>query len=549
MDLDMHYTACLEDCLSTTSRAESSVPVLESYVAGQWLHGTGDHHPLVNPTDGRIVALCSTEGVDFGGALSFARNAGGPALRSLTFSARAALLGKIAEVLAGRRDRWFEIARINSGNTKADAAIDIDGAIGTVNYFARLGAGLGESKILIEGPPARLARDPNFQATHVGVPVNGVAVHINAYNFPAWGLWEKASVSLLAGVPVFAKPATATAWLAQEMVQCVIESGILPEGALSIASGPAHDLLEHLRFGDVVCFTGSATTGQQIRSHRAVLGQGVRLNIEADSLNGAILGPGAEAGGPAFDFFVREVVKEMTVKPGQKCTAIRRILVPADQASSVCEAIRAQLQRIILGDPVNASVGMGPVVDMKQRLAVEEGIRALAASSEIAYRPDPLNLLDADIKDGAFVGPTLLRAKSGADSSVSNDLEVFGPVATVIPYRDKRDAFSIAERGGGSLAASVFSPDPEFLGEAAIALGSSHGGVLLVDPSIGNSHAGHGIVMPSCIHGGPGRAGGGEELGAFRGLWFYHQRVAIQSSASTLTAIIRQGTNPATILS
>ena len=290
--------------------------------------GKGTGHGLVNPTNGRIVATCSTEGIDFGNALAFSRKAGGPALRALTFSERAGLLGKVADALAGRRDRWFEIARINSGNTKADAAIDIDGAIGTLKYFARLGAGLGESKILVEGQPARLSRDPNFQATHIGVPVKGVAVHINAYNFPAWGLWEKAAVSLLAGVPVFAKPATATAWLAQEMVQCVIESGVLPDGTLSIACGSARDLLEHLQFGDVVCFTGSATTGQMVRSHPAILARGVRVNIEADSLNAAILGPDADAGSPAFDFFVREVVKEMTVKAGQKCTAIRRILVP-----------------------------------------------------------------------------------------------------------------------------------------------------------------------------------------------------------------------------
>ena len=459
----------------------------------------------------------------------------------------AGLLGRIADVLASRRDRWFEIARINSGNTKDDAAIDIDGAIGTLKYFARLGAGLDESRILVEGQPARLSRDPNFQATHIGVPVKGVSVHINAYNFPAWGLWEKASVSLLAGVPVFAKPATATAWLAQEMVQCVIESGILPEGSLSIACGSAHDLLEHLQFGDVVSFTGSATTGHLIRSHSVVLGRGVRVNIEADSLNAAILGPDADAGSPAFDFFVREVVKEMTVKAGQKCTAIRRILVPANQARAVAEAICAQLGKVMVGDPGNASVGMGPLVNMPQRIDVEEGIRKLASASDTAYPVTPLKLVDADMEKGAFVGPTLLQVRTGNDSQVSNELEVFGPVATLIPYRDKLDAFAIAERGGGSLAASVFSADPAFLVEAAMELGPSNGRVLLVDPSIGNSHTGHGIVMPSCVHGGPGRAGGGEELGAFRGLWFYHQRLAVQASASTLADVARQGTNPATL--
>jgi len=392
----------------------------------------------------------------------------------------------------------------------------------------------------------RLGRDPNFQAAHIGVPVKGVAVHVNAYNFPAWSLWEKASVSLLSGVPVFAKPATATAWLAQEMVECVIESGILPEGSLSIACGPAHDLLEHLEWGDVVCVTGSATTGRTVRNHPTVLAHGVRVNIEADSLNAAMLGPDADPASPVFDFFVREVVKEMTVKAGQKCTAIRRILVSGDQVGAASEAIRAQLERVIVGDPANARVGMGPVVNMAQRIAVQDGIHTLMVSSEVACETSRLKFVDANTEAGAFVSPTLMRVRSANESDMANELEVFGPVATLIPYRDKRDGFSIAERGGGSLVASVFSADPAFLAEAAVELGPSHGRVLLVDPSIGNSHTGHGIVMPSCIHGGPGRAGGGEELGAFRGLWFYHQRVALQGSVSTLAAATQLGANPAT---
>ncbi len=267
--------------------------------------------------------------------------------------------------------------------------------------------------------------------------------------------------------------------------------------------------------------------------------------MEADSLNAAILGPDAEAGTAAFDFFVREVVKEMTVKTGQKCTAIRRVLAPANHTRAVSEAICAQLSQVTVGDPGNASVGMGPLVNRQQRIDVEEGIRKLAAGAEIAYQAKPLKLVDADNEKGAFVGPTLLQVRSGNDSQQPNELEVFGPVATVIPYRDKADAFSIAERGCGSLAASVFSANSAFLAEAALELGPSHGRILLVDPSIGDSHTGHGIVMPSCVHGGPGRAGGGEELGAFRGLWFYHQRVAVQAPATTLTGITQQGANPA----
>ena len=391
--------------MTTSDSAETDSPILKSFLEGQWQSGKGSGHNLVNPTNGDIVASCSTEGFDFGKALVFSRNTGGPSLRELTFSKRAELLTKIADVLVSRRDRWFEIARINSGNTKADAAIDIDGAIGTLKYFAKLGAGLGESRLLVDGTPARLARDPNFQAIHIGVPLKGVAVHINAYNFPAWGLWEKASMSLLAGVPVLAKPATATAWLAQEMVQSVIESGVLPDGALSIACGSARDLLEHLQLGDVVCFTGSAATGHLVRSHPAILARGVRVNIEADSLNAAILGPDAEASSPAFEFFVREVVREMTLKAGQKCTAIRRILVPAAQARAAADAIGSQLEQIIIGDPANAAVGMGPLVNMTQRAAVEDGIRMLAAGNEIVYQAKLLNISRCRCEDWSFCRP------------------------------------------------------------------------------------------------------------------------------------------------
>ncbi|HTA46279.1 MAG TPA: 3,4-dehydroadipyl-CoA semialdehyde dehydrogenase [Bryobacteraceae bacterium] len=522
---------------------DSGVCDLKSYLGGRWVGGSGQGHELVNPVNGAAVARCSTGGMDLAAALTFARRYGGPTLRALSFKARAGLLAAIADALAARRERWFEIAKVNSGNTKADAAIDIDGAIGTIRYFSRLGAGLGESRILAEGSPARLARDANFQGLHVGVPVKGVAVHINAYNFPAWGLWEKASVSLLSGVPVLAKPATATAWLAEEMVQCVVESGILPEGAISVACGPAYGLLESLEFGDVVCFTGSAGTGNSIRSHPRVLSRGVRVNIEADSLNAAILGPDAEVNGAGFSFFVREVVREMTVKAGQKCTAIRRILVPASLARPVSQAICDGLEQVIVGDPAEASVTMGPLVNRTQKDAVEEGIRNLASESQIVFQTSPSRFVRADAENGAFVAPALLL--SGNESRLSNEIEVFGPVATVIPYSGKREAFSIAERGAGSLAASVFSTDLEFLAEAALELAPSHGRILLVDPSIGDSHTGHGIVLPSCIHGGPGRAGGGEELGGLRGLWFYHQRVAIQASVAVLSSVVQPAANVA----
>src|SRR5271167_4094964 len=525
------------------NRIASDAKVLQSYLGGKWQAGAERGAPLVNPCDGTVLAWTSSKGLDLKAALDYSRNVGGPELRKLSYAQRAELLGKIADLLATRRDEWFEIARKNSGNTKADAAIDVDGSIGTIRYFAKIGTKLGDAHMLRDGAPIRLARDQNFQGLHIGVPLNGVAVHINAFNFPAWGLWEKAAVSLLAGVPVLAKPATSTAWLAQEMVNAVIEAGILPPGALSILCGSPNDLLEHLRLGDAVAFTGSAETGAGIRQHPRIQQQGVRVNIEADSLNAALLGPDAAPGSPSFDFFVREVVREMTSKTGQKCTAIRRVLVPAEHAAGATDAIAAALSKVVVGNPANPAVTMGPLVNMAQRRSVEEGIRKLREQAQMAYQTESLAPVDASAEQGAFVPPTLLKLNRSAGDIV-HELEVFGPVATVVPYRDKQDAFALARRGGGSLAASVFSSDTAFLAEAGTALGASHGRVLLVDPSIGDSHTGHGIVLPSCMHGGPGRAGGGEELGGLHGLWFYHQRVAMQGSGTTLSELASQASDP-----
>jgi 3,4-dehydroadipyl-CoA semialdehyde dehydrogenase len=523
------------------NQVASDAKVLQSYLGGKWQAGVERGAPLVNPCDGTVLAWASSKGLDLKAALDYSRNVGGPELRKLTYAQRAELLGKTADLLATRRDEWFEIARKNSGNTKADAAIDVDGSTGTLKYFTKIGTKLGDAHMLRDGPPVRLARDQNFQGLHVGVPLDGVAVHINAFNFPAWGLWEKAAVSLLAGVPVMAKPATATAWLAQEMVSAVVEAGIIPPGALSILCGSPNDLLDHLRLGDLVAFTGSHDTGLAIRQR---VQQGVRVNIEADSLNAALLGPDGAPGSPSFDFFVREVVREMTLKTGQKCTAIRRVLVPAEHASAVTDTIAAALGKIVVGDPANSAVTMGPVVNKAQRKSVEEGIRTLSQQAQMAYQPASFAPVDAIAEQSAFVPPTLLRLSSSQDGDIIHELEVFGPVATVVPYRNKQDSFALARRGGGSLAASVFSGDTAFLAEAAAGLGTTHGRLLLVDPAIGDSHTGHGIVLPSLMHGGPGRAGGGEELGGLHGLWFYHQRVAMQGSATTLSALATQAADP-----
>jgi 3,4-dehydroadipyl-CoA semialdehyde dehydrogenase len=528
----MQYTACMGN-LATEN------VLLESLLCGQWTAGSGTGSPLVDPTTGEVIARASSAGLDLRGALAFARSVGRPALGALTYAARAAMLGAVADVLAARRDEWYAIACRNSGNTRADAMIDVDGGIGTLKYFAKVGASLGEATLLADGPAARLARDANFQGLHIGVPITGVAIHINAFNFPSWGLWEKAAVALLAGIPVLAKPATSTALLAIEMVRAVDAAGILPAGALSVLAGSVGDLLEHVRFGDAIAFTGSAETGDAIRMHARVRAEGVRVNVEADSLNAALLGPDDTPGTPIFAAFVREVAREMTVKSGQKCTAIRRVLVPARHAQAAIAAIGTELDRIVVGNPALEESGMGPVVSPAQRDGVQAGIRELEASATIVYRRD----IGAH-GEGAFVAPTLLFT-GDANAAVVHACEVFGPVATVVPYRDADDAFALARRGGGSLVASAFSADAGFLLRAASELGSAHGRVLLVDPSIAESHTGHGVVLPSCLHGGPGRAGGGEELGGLRGLWFYHQRTAIQGPATVLSELAARTATPA----
>jgi len=324
----------------------------------------------------------------------------------------------------------------------------------------------------------------------------------------------------------------------------VIDAGILPDGALSILCGSPGDLLDHLQLGDAVAFTGSADTGESIKQHEKIRQRNIRVNIEADSLNSVLLGPDVAPDSPEFGFFVREVVREMTTKAGQKCTAIRRVLAPAGQTQAAIDAVSAALKAVVVGDPANAMTNMGPVVNLAQRKAVEEGIAKLRTQAEVAYLPESFAPLDADPSHGAFVPPALLAVSDGDKASVIHDVEVFGPVATVIPYRDSQHAFALARRGGGSLTASVFSSDTGFLDEAGLALGTTHGRVMLIDPTIGDSHTGHGIVLPSCMHGGPGRAGGGEELGGLHGLWFYHQRVAMQGSAVTLRVLSEASADP-----
>lgn len=511
--------------------------LLANHVAGRWQHGTGPGTELRDPVLGTALVRVDATGLNLPEAFAFAREQGGAALRAATYRERAAMLGAVAKVLQAHRDSYYDIATANSGTVKTDSAVDIDGGIFTLGQYARWGDALGDVRVLRDGDAVRLGKEPVFQSQHLQVPRPGVALCINAFNFPAWGLWEKAAPALLSGMPVIVKPGTSTAWLAQRMVQDVVNAGVLPAGALSIIAGSSAGLMDALQPFDVVSFTGSAETAGVVRAHPAVAQRSVRANIEADSLNAALLMPDAEPGGAAFDLLVREVVREMTVKSGQKCTAIRRILVPAASYAAVAEAVSAQLARVVVGDPRNPEVRMGSLVSRAQFDGVQTGIAALGGHTDVVYDGRTRPLVDADPAVAACVGPVLLGARDADKASIVHDVEVFGPVATLLPYNDLPHALALAQRGQGSLVTSLYGAEDKALAQAAIALAASNGRVHVVTPAVATAHTGHGNVMPMSLHGGPGRAGGGAELGGLRALDFYHQHSAVQASPEVLAAL------------
>ena len=518
--------------------------LLSNFVAGRWQAGSGPGTKLIDPVLGTELARVDAAGLDLSAAFAFAREQGGAALRALSYAQRAELLAAVVKVLQANRDAYYEIAVANSGTVKNDSAVDIDGGIFTLSTYAKLGAALGERRHLLDGEPARLAKDPLFQSQHLLVPTRGVALFINAFNFPSWGLWEKAAPALLSGVPVIVKPATATAWLTQRMVQDVVNAGVLPAGALSVICGSSAGLMDQLQPFDVVSFTGSAETAALIRQHPAVAQRSVRVNIEADSINSALLlpgnAPGEAPGSEAFDLLVKEVAREMTVKSGQKCTAIRRVFVPEALYAQAAEAIGARLAKTTVGNPRNESVRMGALVNRAQLNAVHQGLAHLKVQVEVLHDGATHTLVDADPTLACCVGPTLLgvRDAAGADAADRvHDTEVFGPVATLLPYRDASHALHLVRRGQGSLVASLYGSDPAALGATALELASSHGRVHVISPDVAALHTGHGNVMPQSLHGGPGRAGGGEELGGLKALNFYHRRAAIQASTAVLATL------------
>ena len=520
----------------------TTTPLLPNFFAGRWQTGADNGTTLFDPVLGTPLVRVSNNGLDLAEGFAFAREQGGQALRALSYKQRAGLLSAMVKVLQANRDAYYEMATANCGTVTKDSAVDIDGGIFTLGYYAKQGEALGDATCLLDGERIRMGKDPLFQTQHVLNPTRGVALFINAFNFPSWGLWEKAAPALLSGVPVIVKPATATAWLTQRMVQDVVDAGILPAGALSVVCGSSAGLMDQLQPFDVVSFTGSAETARIIRSHPAVAQRSVRCNIEADSLNSALLDPAAAEGSEAFNLLVAEVAREMTGKSGQKCTAIRRILVPRALFDAAAKAIGARLAKTTVGNPRNESTRMGSLVSREQFDSVLAGINHLSTEAEVLFDGNSAPLVDADRAVAACVAPVLLGHRQPTQAKVLHEVEVFGPVATLMAYDDEAQAFELIRRGEGSLVASVYSEDPAFMARAALALADSHGRLHMISPDVAASQTGHGNVMPMSLHGGPGRAGGGEELGGLRALGFYHRRSAVQASTAALNVLAASGT-------
>ncbi|MBM4061670.1 MAG: 3,4-dehydroadipyl-CoA semialdehyde dehydrogenase [Planctomycetes bacterium] len=502
---------------------------LQSYVGGRWVTGSGDPKTLHDPATEAVLGDVRPGGLDFGAALAHARTRGGPALRALGFRQRGELLKALAGKLHEHRDELIEIAARNGGNTRGDAKFDLDGASGTLAFYAQLATSMPAGNCLPDGEGLQLGRTPRFWGQHVWLPRPGVAVHVNAFNFPAWGMGEKMACALLAGVPVIEKAGTPSALLAYRIAQLVIESGILPEGAFQFVAGSVSGLLDLLGPMDAVAFTGSSATGALIRGNRNLVARNVRVNLEADSINSAVLGPDPEADSDTYGQFLANVVVDMTQKAGQKCTAVRRILVPSGQLDEVADALRERLQAIVPGNPLQADVRMGPVASAEQLRDVRAGIDRLAAVAQVVTggsRPLP--------GPGYFVPPTLLRARD-PDAAVLHELEVFGPCATMIGYDGSAAAaIDLCNRGGGSLVASAYSDDRSFVEQLVLGIAPWHGRVWLGSEKTQGQALGPGAVLPGTIHGGPGRAGGGEELGGLRGLSLYLQRTAVQGDRAVV---------------
>jgi oxepin-CoA hydrolase/3-oxo-5,6-dehydrosuberyl-CoA semialdehyde dehydrogenase len=511
---------------------------LKSYAQGRWIEAAGEGVAVRDATTGAVVTEVSSEGIDFAGMLNYARLTGGPALRKLTFHERAALLKALGKRLMELKDEFYATS-YQTGATKADSWIDIEGGIGTMLVFASKGAReLPNGHVYVDGAVERLSKGGTFVGQHICVPLEGAAIHINAFNFPVWGMLEKLAPAILAGVPVIVKPATATAYLAERVVQRIIESAILPEGALQLVCGSLGNLFDFLTCQDFVSFTGSAATAQRLKAHPMIMQQSVRFVAETDSLNSSILAPDVRPGMAEFDLFIKEVTREMTAKAGQKCTAIRKALVPRDLVTAVVQGLQASLGKVTMGDPRVEGVRMGPLASLEQKREVLARVAELRTEADLLVGdPEKPQVTGAEPQRAAFVPPLLLLCRSPENAHRVHEVEAFGPVATVIPYRDIAEAIALARRSAGSLVASVFSADDAVAKQLVLGIAPFHGRVLVVNRHCAKESTGHGSPLAHLVHGGPGRAGGGEEMGGIRGVLHYMQRVAIQGSPDTLTAI------------
>ena len=513
---------------------------LQNYAMGEWITGTGKATELVSAVTGEAIGEASSGGLDFAAMAAYARSVGGPALRKMTFHERALMLKALAKYLMVRKEEFYALSAA-TGATRTDSWIDIEGGIGTLFSFSSRGRrDLPNERFFVEGATEALSKGGTFVARHICVPLEGVAVHINAFNFPCWGMLEKLAPALLAGVPAIVKPATVTSFLTQAMVRAMIESALLPAGSLQLICGSAGDLLSHLGLQDTVAFTGSAATGRMLKESPAIVANAVRFNMEADSLNCSILGPDALPGTEEFDLFVKEVVREMTVKAGQKCTAIRRTIVPAGTEEAVIGAITKRLAGITIGDPAVEGVRMGPLASRAQVRDVGANAAKIHGAAALVFGGADYEVRGADRERGAFFAPMLFSCDEPFAFSEPHDVEAFGPVNTVMPYATIDDAIELAKRGRGSLCGSLFTADAKLARHVVLGVAPYHGRIMVLDRTSAKESTGHGSPLPNLVHGGPGRAGGGEELGGIRGVLHYMQRTALQGSPTVLTGIVRE---------
>jgi len=513
---------------------------LQNYAEGRWVEGTGVGQPLFDACSGEQIASASSGGLDFGAMLAYGRKTGNRNLRKFTFHERGRMLKALALYLLERKEKYYDTS-YRTGATRADSWIDIEGGIGNLFAYASLRRKLPDLPYSIDGDTAPLSKGGSFIGHHILVSKRGVAIHINAYNFPVWGMLEKCAVNWLAGMPAVVKPATITSFLAEEVARDIIDSGILPEGALQLICGSAGNLLDFVEDQDVVTFTGSASTGMSLKSHPAIIGNAVPLNMEADSLNCIILGRDACPGTPEFDLFVKEVRREMTVKCGQKCTAVRRIIVPESYIEDVESSIRASLSGCVIGDPRTQGVRMGALAGKVQVKEVLEKLQLLLSECRlVAGDPNAFDVQLGSAETGAYLPPMLLRQDTPLQASYIHEVEAFGPVATLMPYRNLEEAIELAQKGKGSLCSTFVSYDAEQVTEYTLEAATHHGRILVLDRESSAESTGHGSPMPLLVHGGPGRAGGGEEMGGLRGIRHYMQRCAIQGSPTAITAITQQ---------